>query len=111
MTDPNPTVRMPIPEEPPAPSVTPPTAVPPPATPASAVAGPPPAARPRSTRSDDGRLGSVIFGLILLGVGLWYFAEHTLGLDLPEIRWSEAWPLILIGIGAWIVIGAMRRRS
>lgn len=60
-------------------------------------------------RRDDGRAGSIVFGLALLGVGTWFFLEQTLGLDLPDLRWDELWPLILIGIGAWIVVGAMRR--
>jgi len=51
----------------------------------------------------------MIFGLILLAVGLWFFAEHTLGLDLPTVRWSQLWPLILIFVGVWVLFGARRR--
>jgi hypothetical protein len=30
-------------------------------------------------------------------------------LDLPDIEWGTLWPLLLIGLGAWIVVSAMRR--
>ncbi|MGK2851439.1 MAG: LiaI-LiaF-like domain-containing protein, partial [Candidatus Limnocylindrales bacterium] len=60
-------------------------------------------------RSDDGRGPSIVFGLILLAIGLWFFAEHTLGLDLPNLRWSQLWPLILIVVGVWVLFGARRR--
>ncbi len=43
-------------------------------------------------------------------IGLWFFASQTLGLDLPRIDWRQAWPVILIAIGAWIVLGSLRRR-
>ena len=94
----------------------PPTADPTPTTP------PPPASRieagpaPVSAawtppKRDEGRWPAVIFGLILLAVGLWFFAEVTLGIDLPRIRWGQLWPLILIGIGALILFGSRLGRS
>jgi uncharacterized integral membrane protein len=96
----------------------PPGAPPPGATPSAAPpswdAPPPawttaaPAARPGQ---DAGRLGSIVFGLILLALGLWFFASETLELEMPDISWGQAWPVILILIGAWIVLGTMRRRS
>ena len=46
----------------------------------------------RSRRDDPGRTGSIIFGVILVAVGLWFFADQTLGLDMPRLRWSELWP-------------------
>jgi hypothetical protein len=52
-----------------------------------------------------------VFGLILLAIGLWFFADHTLGLEMPNLRWSQLWPLILVVVGGWILIGALRRRS
>jgi len=42
-------------------------------------------------------------------VGLWFFADQTLGLDMPQLRWSQLWPLFLIGLGIWIALGSMRR--
>jgi hypothetical protein len=86
----------------PAPATTPPPTLPP-LPPAQPAWRPPPA--------DHGRNASLIFGVIILVIGLWFFASTTLGLDLPDIEWSQLWPLILIGIGAWIVYGATRRNG
>ena len=83
----------------PPPPPPPPTSPPPPP--------PPPAWRPPP--ADHGRTASLVFGVIILLVGLWFFASKTLGLDLPDIEWSQLWPLLLIGLGAWIVFGSMRR--
>ena len=91
-----------------APGPSPASPLPPPVQPASA---PPPPPEPtwRPPPADHGRTASLVFGVIILIVGLWFFASRTLGLDLPDIEWSQLWPLLLIGLGAWIVIGAMRR--
>jgi hypothetical protein len=94
----------PIPEQPAAAS--PP---PPPAQPVSPPPPLPPEPTWRPPAADHGRTGSLIFGVIILIVGLWFFASQTLDLDLPDIEWSQLWPLLLIGLGAWIVIEAMRR--
>lgn len=64
----------------------------------------------RWQREDPGRLGTIAFGVILLVVGLWFFADQTLGLDMPQLRWSQLWPLFLIGLGVWIALGSMRNR-
>jgi hypothetical protein len=117
--DPIPTTRMPVPEPPepttdgwpgttvtdeaPEPEI---GAAPPPSPP------PPPAAAPiRRDGPDRGRTASILFGLAILGLGLWFFAEHTLGYELPRIRWSQVWPATLIVIGLWVVLGSMRRGS
>jgi hypothetical protein len=98
-------------EAPPAP---PPLAVPPlppvtpPPAPSSSQPWPPPSWRRRS--DDPGRLGTIILGVILLAIGLWFFADQTLELDMPNLRWSQLWPILIIGFGAWIAIGSMRRR-
>ncbi len=119
MTDPNPTTRMPLPGQ--ADHTADPgsgpgsgpgfAAVPPPAAPPAGAGWPPPSAARWSGRSGDGRSGSMVFGLIVLGIGLWFFAEHTLGLELPAIRWSQFWPVILIVIGAWVVLASVRSRG
>lgn len=127
MTDPNPspTTRIPTPgsgSEPDAPTddAAPPPAADEPAPPAmeqpTEVPQPPPNPTPAASwgqgqqpRRDPGRWVSVVVGLIVLAVGLWLFAEVTLGIDLPAIRWSQLWPVILIVIGGWIVLGTMRR--
>ena len=45
----------------------------------------------------------MVFGLVVLGLGLWFFAEQTLELDMPDISWGQAWPVILIAIA--VVVG------
>jgi len=92
--------------------------LPPPSPPAPPIAPapPPPPSQPWpppswGRRSDDpGRLGTIVLGVILLAIGLWFFADQTLGLDMPRLGWSQLWPFLLIGLGAWIAIGSMRRR-
>jgi hypothetical protein len=131
MTDDNatPTTRAPIPERPAAPTegwpgtTTAETAEPVAdagALPAAAsgglppprpIAPPPIAPPPRRTERDRGRTASVLFGLVILGLGLWFFAEYTLGYQLPRIRWSQLWPVFLIVLGLWVVLGSMRRGS
>jgi len=128
MTDetPSPTTRMPVPEPPPdAPTTGWPGATLPDDPPTSddrpgAAAAPPPpnfeppppvTAPPRRDDRDHGRTASILFGLVFLGLGLWFFVEHTLGYELPRIRWSQLWPAVLIIIGLWVVLGSMRRGS
>ncbi len=92
---------------PPSPDV---TAPPPP--PAVTAPSPPPPLRPTwRARGNDGRWGTIVFGVILVAVGLWFFADQTLGLDMPRLRWSELWPIFIIVLGGWIVLGSMRRDS
>jgi Domain of unknown function (DUF5668) len=79
-------------------------AVPPPAPPAASWGAP----RHRD-RGDGGRIWTLIVGLFVLGIGVWFFLERTLGIDLPTIRWSQFWPVILIVIGAAVLLGALRR--
>lgn len=62
-------------------------------------------------RHDGGRTGSLVFGVIILVVGLWFFATQTLGLDLPRLDWGQLWPILLIAIGGLIVLNAMQRRT
>jgi len=73
---------------------------------------PPPAIPPEPAPSppvDGGpRYGSIIVGLIILGVGLWYFADRTLGLELPRLNADQLWPIAVIGLGAWLIIRPRR---
>ena len=101
----------------PPPVVVPAAVTPPPTEPTTplrdSTGGPPPDGsqwRP-PPRDDRGRLASVLFGLVLLAIGLWFFAEHTLGIDLPTIRWGQLWPVFLILLGGWILLGTLRRNS
>lgn len=71
----------------------------------------PPWLPPRHRDRDRGpSLAAIIVGLVLLGIGGWYFLDRTLGIDLPELRWSNLWPLILVVVGAVIVLNALRDR-
>ena len=113
-SDPTPTTRVPTPsleaEEGagamPPPSSAEPTigAAPPPPPPASSWAAP-----RRRDRGDGGRIWTLVVGLFVLGIGVWFFLERTLGIDLPTIRWGQLWPVILIVIGAVVLLGALRR--
>ena len=63
----------------------------------------------RSRRSDPGRMGTIVMGFVLLVIGMWFFADQTLGLELPRLGWSQIWPILLIAFGTWIALGAVRR--
>jgi hypothetical protein len=105
--DTDPRVPTPAPETPTPPA---PPAAPPPTAP-SPTEPPPTAPAPmwRTRDTDPGRWGTIVFGVILVAVGLWFFADQTLGLDMPRLRWSELWPIFIIVLGGWIVLGSMRR--
>jgi hypothetical protein len=101
-----------VPPPQPEASAPPPSTAPPAAPPTAPPAVPPPA--PSSWRppaSDSGRNASLILGVIILVIGAWFFATRTLGLDLPDFDWGQLWPVVLILLGAWIVLSAVRQRS
>jgi hypothetical protein len=56
-------------------------------------------------------LGGIIFGLVILGVGLYYFLERTLGLSVPDLNWDKIWPLLVIGLGVAILFSAWARKG
>jgi hypothetical protein len=99
---PDPTTRTPTPT-PPASS----WGAPPPPPPPVAPGWPAP---PGHRHDHSGRTASVVTGLILLAIGLWYFAERTLGLVMPHLDWARLWPLILVAVGVAIIAGEFRRR-
>lgn len=57
------------------------------------------------SRFDEGRASLLIGGGLVL-VGLYFLVREYL----PRIDWSFIWPLILVGVGALILLGAARRR-
>lgn len=83
---------------------------------------PPPADRPPSTDwreppwfppRDRGRRvnwGAIVFGLIILGIGVYYFLDRTLGIALPRIQWGSIWPIFLIILGGLILLRSFDRR-
>ena len=77
--------------------------------PAPPAAPPPPPWRPPP--NDSGRNASLVFGVIILLVGLWFFATHTLGLDLPRLDWDQLWPVALIVLGGLIVLNVVQHRA
>lgn len=56
-------------------------------------------------------IGSRIWGLILLAVGVWFLADVTLDIDLPAVAWRDLWPVALIAIGLVVVLRGARRRA
>lgn len=54
----------------------------------------------------DGRAG-ILVGIGLVLIGLWFLLREYL----PGINWGLIWPLIIVGIGAVILVGSMRRRD
>lgn len=65
-------------------------------------------------RNRSGRMvdtGAIVWGLILLAVGGWFFLDHTLGWDMPRISWGDLWPVVLIVIGAVVILQGFGRKS
>ena len=62
-----------------------------------------------TTRRID--IGGIVFGLIVLGVGLWFLLENTFAVTLPELDWDKIWPVLVIVLGVAIVLGAWTRRE
>lgn len=51
-----------------------------------------------------------VWGLVVLGVGLWFFADITLGMAMPAVAWRDVWPLALIVLGLAVVLRGVARR-
>ena len=64
-----------------------------------------PAALPEDSGDDAGRTALFIGGGLVL-VGLWFLAREYI----PDFNWGLIWPLLLVGLGAVILVGAARRR-
>lgn len=46
------------------------------------------------------------WGIAILVVGLWIWLSH---LGVPYISFSKNWPLLLVGLGVYIVVRRVRR--
>jgi phage shock protein C len=47
----------------------------------------------------------IVFGAILIVVGAWFLVRQYVRID-----WDIVWPVIVIGLGALLIAGAMRRQ-
>jgi cell wall-active antibiotic response 4TMS protein YvqF len=70
-----------------------------------------PAWFPPRERQRRPSVAAVVFGLALIAIGLWFFLDRTLGVDLPRIQWGTIWPVILIVIGGLILLRSFQRRA
>jgi hypothetical protein len=62
----------------------------------------------RGRRRDTGLM---VFGVILLLVGGYYFLRNTLGFAIGDIDWDAVWPVLVIVIGSVIFLGALNRTN
>ncbi|HXG39908.1 MAG TPA: DUF5668 domain-containing protein [Candidatus Limnocylindrales bacterium] len=69
----------------------------------------PPEPSPASQRRSPDRDWSIAGGLILVLVGVYFFLDETLGLNLPSF--GELWPILVIVVGAWLIVRALARRE
>ncbi|HEX7472441.1 MAG TPA: DUF5668 domain-containing protein [Candidatus Limnocylindrales bacterium] len=64
------------------------------------------------TRRALGRsAGAIVFGVLLLAVGIYYLLRNTLGFALPELDSDAIWPIIVIAIGASILFRSWGERE
>lgn len=59
-------------------------------------------------RADWGRL---LFGLVVLFVGVWFLLRNTFGVNLPELDGDMIWPILVVGLGLAILFNTGRRGS
>ena len=85
-------------------------ATPPPGTPSPAPP-PPQGADWRPPKQSQSSVAAIVVGVLFVVVGVWFFLERTLGLQLPDIRWGSLWPILLIAAGAVILFRAARPRT
>jgi phage shock protein C len=62
---------------------------------------------PVTSSGSAGGTAGAILGIGLVLVGVWFLVRELL----PDFDWGLIWPLVLVGIGALILVGAMRRRE
>ena len=63
-----------------------------------------PAPTPRNP--DAGRNTSIVIGLGLILLGVWFLLDRYLSI---RIDWDLVWPVIVIGLGAVLIAAAIRR--
>jgi hypothetical protein len=76
---------------------------------------PPPPASPsgawRPPKQSGANVASIIIGAVILLVGIWYFLDSTLGIQMPRISWGDLWPIFLIILGGVILYRSAVTRS
>jgi hypothetical protein len=117
MTEPNDSPTPPVDPAEPAGTESPPpeaggAATPPPTEPGPASEWREPPWFPPRDRGATRRasVASIAVGLIILGIGIYYFLDRTLGIAMPAIRWASLWPVVLIVIGGLILFQSLNRR-
>ena len=65
----------------------------------------------RPPRSRESNIASMVVGIILLVIGVWYLLDQTLGIEMPRIDWSDFWPILLIAIGGIMLVRSARSRT
>ena len=56
-------------------------------------------------------VGGILFGLIILGVGVYYTLVNVFGFQLAELDWDMIWPLAIVALGIAILWGAWTRMT
>jgi len=56
-------------------------------------------------------MASMVVGIILLVIGIWYLLDQTLGIRMPRINWADFWPVILIAIGGIMLYRSATHRT
>lgn len=65
---------------------------------------PPPPLPPRRADTDDAHRGRRIGGIVLIVLGLLFYAQYFL----PALSWATLWPAILIVLGIYILLKGRR---
>ena len=66
--------------------------------------------RDKDRRERRSNVAAIVFGLIILAVGVYYFLDRTLGIAMPRIQWGSVWPVLLIVLGGLILLRSIERR-
>ena len=65
----------------------------------------------RPPKQRQSNVPSIVIGAIFVVIGVWYFLDQTLALEMPRINWRDIWPIFLIAIGGIMLYRAAGRRT
>jgi hypothetical protein len=65
----------------------------------------------RPPRQRETNMASMVVGIILLVIGIWYLLDQTLGIRMPRVNWADFWPVILIVIGGILLYRSATHRT